>query len=99
MGAGSETFFLCEEISVALCFKVYSHCLKVFTAATKFLKKASRGRKSYLAYSSILLFISKKKSGPEIKQSSNLEAGTVAEVMEGYYLMTCFPWFAQSVFL
>jgi hypothetical protein len=39
------------------------------------------------------------KSGQELKQGSNLEAGADAEAMENYCLLACSSWLAQPVFL
>ena len=39
------------------------------------------------------------KSGQELKQGRNLEAGADAEAMDGCCLLACSPWFAQSAFL
>jgi hypothetical protein len=38
------------------------------------------------------------KSGQELTQGRNLEAGAVAQAMEGCYLLACFPWLAQIDF-
>jgi hypothetical protein len=35
-----------------------------------------------------------RKSGQELTQGRNLEAGVDAEAMEGCYLLACFPWLA-----
>jgi hypothetical protein len=40
-----------------------------------------------------------RKSGQELTQGRNLEAGADAEAMEGCYLLACFSWFAQLAFL
>jgi hypothetical protein len=40
-----------------------------------------------------------KKSGQELTQGRNLEAGAKAEAMEECYLLTHFPWLAQLAFL
>ena len=37
-----------------------------------------------------------RKSGQELKQGRNLEAGADAEAMEGSCLLACSPWLAQS---
>jgi hypothetical protein len=39
-----------------------------------------------------------RKSGLELTQGRILEAGADAEVMEGCYLLVCFPWLAQLSF-
>jgi hypothetical protein len=40
-----------------------------------------------------------RKSGQELKQVRNLEAGAGAEAMEGCCLLDCFLWLAQLDFL
>jgi hypothetical protein len=54
-------------------------------------KQVGEGR-VYSAYISTLPFITK---GTQAGQ----EAGADAEAMEGCYLLACFPWLAQVVFL
>jgi hypothetical protein len=50
----------------------------------------------YLAYTSILLFITKEvRTGTQTGQ----EAGADAEVIEGCSLLACFPCLAQPAFL
>jgi hypothetical protein len=39
-----------------------------------------------------------KKSGQELKQDRNLEAGTYAEVMEGFCLLAYSTWLSHPVF-
>jgi hypothetical protein len=52
--------------------------------------------RSYSAYTSILLFITKEvRTGTQTGQ----EAGADAEAMEGCYLLACSPWVAQLAFL
>lgn len=41
----------------------------------------------------------RKKSGQEVKQSRNPEAGARAEAMEGCCLLVCSPWLVQPAFL
>jgi hypothetical protein len=54
------------------------------------------GWKGNLAYTSTLLFITKKiRTGTQ----AGWEARADAEAMEGCYLLACFPWFAQLAFL
>jgi len=52
-------------------------------------KKQVGEERVYSAYTSTLLFITK----------ASQEAGADAEIMEGCYLLACFPWFAQLAFL
>ena len=59
-------------------------------------KKPVGEERVYLAYNSILLFITKEvRTGPQAGQ----EAGADAEAMEGCDLLACFPWLAQLAFL
>jgi hypothetical protein len=59
-------------------------------------KKQVGEERVYLAYTSILLFITKEvRTGTQAGQ----EAGADAEVMEGCSLLVCFPWLAQPALL
>jgi hypothetical protein len=59
-------------------------------------KKQIGEERVYLAYTSILLFITKEvKTGTQAGQ----EAGAHAEAMEGCSLLACFPWLAQPALL
>ena len=59
-------------------------------------KKQVGEERVYLAYTFILLFITKEvKTGSQAGQ----KAGTDAEAMEGCYLLACLPWLAQLAFL
>jgi hypothetical protein len=50
----------------------------------------------YSAYTSILLFITKEvRTGTQASQ----EAGAGADGMEGFSLLACLPWLAQSALL
>jgi hypothetical protein len=40
-----------------------------------------------------------RKTGQDLTQGRNLEAGADAEAMEGCYLLVCFPWLAQPALL
>ena len=52
--------------------------------------------RDYLAYTSILLSITKEvRTGTQAGQ----EAGADAEAMEGFSLLACFPWLAQPALL
>jgi hypothetical protein len=55
-------------------------------------KKQVGEEKVYLAYTSILLFITK-----EVRTGT--QAGQKAEAMEGCSLLACFPWLAQPAVL
>ena len=59
-------------------------------------KKQVGEEKTYSAYTSTLLFITK---GSQDWNSTGQEAGTDTQVIEGYYLLACFPWLAQLAFL
>jgi hypothetical protein len=59
-------------------------------------KKQVGEERVYLAYTSLLLFITKEvRNGTQAGQ----EAGAVAEAMEGHSLLTCLPWLAQPALL
>jgi hypothetical protein len=59
-------------------------------------KKQVGEKRVYLAYTSILLFITKEvRTGTQAGQ----EAGADAEAMEGCSLLACFPWLAQPTLL
>jgi hypothetical protein len=59
-------------------------------------KKQVGEKRVYSAYTSILLFITKEvRTGTQAGQ----EAGVDEEAMEGCFLLTCFPWFAQLALL
>jgi hypothetical protein len=59
-------------------------------------KKQVGEERVYLAYTSILLFVTKEvRTGTQ----EGKEAGADAEAMEGYYLLACFPWLAQPALL
>jgi hypothetical protein len=59
-------------------------------------KKQVGEERVYLAYTSMLLFITKEvRTGTQAGQ----EAGSDAEAMEECCLLHCFPWLAQLAFL
>jgi hypothetical protein len=59
-------------------------------------KKQVGEERVYLAYTSILLFITKEvRTGTQAGQ----EAGTDAEAMAGCSLLACFSWLAQPALL
>jgi hypothetical protein len=59
-------------------------------------KKQVGEERVYLAYTSILLFITKEvRTGTQAGQ----EAGADAAAMEGCFSLACFPWLAQLAFL
>jgi hypothetical protein len=58
-------------------------------------KKQVGEERVYLAYTSILLFITKVRTGTQAGQ----EAGADAEAMEGCSLLACFSWLAQPALL
>ena len=68
-----------------------------FYSCTNIMTKKQFGEdRVYLAYTSILLFITKEvRNGTQAGQ----EAGADAEAMEGCYLLACFPWLAQPALL
>jgi hypothetical protein len=60
------------------------------------IKKQVGEERVYLAYTSILLFITKEvRTGTQAGQ----EAGADEEAMEGCSLLACFPWLAQPALL
>jgi hypothetical protein len=59
-------------------------------------KKQVGEERVYSAYTSILLFITKKvRTGTQAGQ----KAGADVEAMEACYLLACFPWLAQPALL
>ena len=68
-----------------------------FYSCTNIMAKKQVGEERvYLAYTSILLFITKEvKTGTQAGQ----EAGADAEAMEGCSLLACLTWLAQPAFL
>jgi hypothetical protein len=59
-------------------------------------KKQVGEERVYLAYTSMLLFITKEvRTGTQAGQ----EAGADVETMEGCSLLACLPWLAQPAFL
>jgi hypothetical protein len=59
-------------------------------------KKKVGEERVYSAYTSTVLFITKEvRTGTQAGQ----EAGADAEDMEGWSLLSCFPWLAQPAFL
>ena len=59
-------------------------------------KKQVGEERVYLAYTFMLLFISKE---VRTRAQAGQEAGADAEAMEGYSLLACFPWLAQPALL
>jgi hypothetical protein len=59
-------------------------------------KKQVGEERVYLAYTSILLFITKE---VRTEIQAGLKAGADAEAMEGCFLLACFHWFAQPALL
>ena len=68
-----------------------------FYSCTNIMTKKQVGKERvYSAYTSILLFITKKvRTGTQAGQ----EAGADAEAMEGRSLLACFPWLSQPALL
>ena len=67
-----------------------------FYSCTNIMAKKQVGKERvYLAYTSMLLFITKEvRTGNQAGQ----ESGAEAETMEGCYLLVCFSWLAQLAF-
>jgi hypothetical protein len=61
-------------------------------------KKASREGKGLLDLCFYTTVPHQRKSGQELKQGRNLEAGADAEAMEGCCFLACSPWLAQPAF-
>jgi hypothetical protein len=57
-------------------------------------KKQVGEERVYSAYTFHIAVHHQRKSGLELTQNGNLEAGADAEVMEGCCLLDCFPWLA-----
>jgi hypothetical protein len=68
-----------------------------FYSCTNIMTKKHVGEERvYLAYTSMLLFITKEvKTGTQVGQ----EAGADAEAMEGCSLLACLPWLSQPALL
>jgi hypothetical protein len=68
-----------------------------FYSCTNIMTKKQVGEERvYLAYTSILLFITKEvRTGTQAGQG----AGADAEAMEGCSVLACLPWLAQPAFL
>jgi hypothetical protein len=58
-------------------------------------KKQVGEERVYLAYTSILLFITKETKEVRTGTQAGQEAGADAEAMEGCSLLACFHWLAQ----
>ena len=65
--------------------------VRIFMAVMKHCDQSNLGRKRFIQ---LML-----KSGQELKQGRNLEAGADAEAMEGCRLLACSSWFARLAFL
>ena len=79
--------------SVVVLVRILYSCLKHHE------QEASSGRKGLFNLHIHIAVHHQKKSGRELTQGRDLEAGADAEAMEGCCLLTCFPWLAQLVFL
>jgi hypothetical protein len=58
-------------------------------------KKSKLGGKGLFSLHFHIALHHQRKSGLELTQDRNLEAGADAEAMEGCYLLACFSWLAQ----
>jgi hypothetical protein len=92
LGANEET-----DISGSSLLMLRECLSQGFYSCTNIMTKKQVGEERvYLAYTSILLFITKEvRTGTQAGQ----EAGADAEAMEGCYLLACFPWLAQPALL
>ena len=61
-------------------------------------REASWGGKGLFSLHFHIAVHHQRRSGQELTQGRILEAGADAEVMEGCYLLVCFPWLAQLSF-
>ena len=76
--------------AVCVLVRVSIHAHNIMT------KKQVGEKRFYLAYTSILLFITKEvRTGTQ----AGLEARADTKAMEGCYLLAYFPWLAQPAFL
>ena len=73
---------------------LFYSCINIMTKRGK-----SCGGKSLFSLHFRVAVHHQRKSGQELTQSRNLEAGADAEDMEGCCLLACFPWLAQFAFL
>jgi hypothetical protein len=81
-----------------LLYGIQGPCLSQgFYSCTNIMTKKQVGEERvYLAYNSILLFITKEvRTGTQAGQ----ESGADADAIEGCSLLACFPWLAQPVLL
>jgi hypothetical protein len=75
---------------------VHSLLVRVSTAAVKHHdQETSWGGKGLFNLHFHSAVHHQRKSGHELTQGGNLEAGADAEAMEGCCLLDCFPWLAQ----
>ena len=91
MASSSMSLAILEHLGVGLCLSQdFYSCTNIMT------KKQVGEERVYLAYTSILLFITKEvRTGTQTGQ----EAGADAEAMEGCSLLACFSWLAQPALL
>jgi hypothetical protein len=84
-------FLMCSWDSVGKCLSQgFYSCTNIMT------KKQVGEERVYLAYTSILLFITKEvRTGIQVDQ----ETGADAQAMEGCSLLACLPWLAQPALL
>ena len=85
-----NTIFL--TLHVPVCQSLYS-CTKHHDP------EASWGGKGLFSLCFHIAVHHQRKSGQELTQGRNLEAGADAEAMEGYYLLDCFPLACSACFL
>jgi hypothetical protein len=58
-------------------------------------REASWGGKGLLSLHFYIAVHHQRKSGQELTQGRNLEAGADSKALEGYCLLACFPWLAS----
>jgi hypothetical protein len=61
--------------------------------------RSQQGGKGLFGFCFHITVYHQRKSGQELTQGRNLEAGVNAEAMEGSYWLACSPWLAQPAFL
>ena len=98
---------VCAQVCTCACVHacapayMYHDCFSQgFYFCTNIMTKKQVGEKRVNpVYTSTLLFITKGSQDRNSHKGRNLESEADAEAMEGCYMLACFPWLAQLVFL
>ena len=69
--------------------------VSVTIAVMKHYDQSNLGRKGFIWLHFHIVVHHSRKSGQELKQGRNLEAGADAEAMEAFCLLACSPWLLQ----